>query len=227
MVINIALWTDPGLFGVFGSNDLRNTWSNPFINTFVKLGRHAGMKLDCLPMARCSRPSSASCWSSAPCTTSSRSAASWTPRGRGRRRDRRGRHRLTGARGHAPRPGRGGGSPSPRPRMTGDGGAMTRVRRDVLHGELRDELVHAMQRVPGARRPRADAGPAVGRHHEPQLPGGRGDGQRRAVRDPPRRQRHPPAGDQPRGGARGDGRRGRRRGGRRGRSRSCAPRATS
>ena len=37
MIINIALWTDPALFGVFG-NDLRNTWSNPFINTFIKIG---------------------------------------------------------------------------------------------------------------------------------------------------------------------------------------------
>jgi urea carboxylase system permease len=37
MVINIAIWTDPNLFGVYG-NDLRNTWSNPFINTFIKIG---------------------------------------------------------------------------------------------------------------------------------------------------------------------------------------------
>jgi amino acid transporter len=37
MVINIAIWTDPAIFGVFG-NDLRNTWSNPFINTFIKIG---------------------------------------------------------------------------------------------------------------------------------------------------------------------------------------------
>jgi urea carboxylase system permease len=37
MVINIAIWTDPNLFGAFG-NDLRNTWSNPFINTFIKIG---------------------------------------------------------------------------------------------------------------------------------------------------------------------------------------------
>jgi urea carboxylase system permease len=37
MVVNIAIWTDPNLFGVFG-NDLRNTWSNPFINTFIKIG---------------------------------------------------------------------------------------------------------------------------------------------------------------------------------------------
>jgi amino acid transporter len=37
MILNIALWTDPSLFGVFG-NDLRNTWSNPFINTFIKVG---------------------------------------------------------------------------------------------------------------------------------------------------------------------------------------------
>ncbi len=37
MVINIAIWTDTALFGVYG-NDLRNTWSNPFINTFIKVG---------------------------------------------------------------------------------------------------------------------------------------------------------------------------------------------
>ena len=37
MIINIAIWTDPNLFGVYG-NDLRNTWSNPFINTFIKIG---------------------------------------------------------------------------------------------------------------------------------------------------------------------------------------------
>ncbi|MFL5643310.1 MAG: amino acid permease [Chloroflexota bacterium] len=37
MVINIAIWTDPAIFGVYG-NDLRNTWSNPFIDTFIKIG---------------------------------------------------------------------------------------------------------------------------------------------------------------------------------------------
>jgi amino acid transporter len=37
MVVNIAIWTDPAIFGVYG-NDLRNTWSNPFINTFIKIG---------------------------------------------------------------------------------------------------------------------------------------------------------------------------------------------
>ena len=37
MVINIAIWTDPNLFGVYG-NDLRNTWSNPFINQVIKVG---------------------------------------------------------------------------------------------------------------------------------------------------------------------------------------------
>ena len=37
MVLNIAIWTDPNLFGVYG-NELRNTWSNPFINTFIKIG---------------------------------------------------------------------------------------------------------------------------------------------------------------------------------------------
>jgi urea carboxylase system permease len=45
MVINIGIWTDPALFGDFG-NDLRNTWSNPFINTFVKVG---GQLLEGLP----------------------------------------------------------------------------------------------------------------------------------------------------------------------------------
>ena len=34
MIINIGLWTDP-IFGVYG-NDLRETWTNPFINTFLK-----------------------------------------------------------------------------------------------------------------------------------------------------------------------------------------------
>ena len=40
MIVNIGIWTDPGLFGDFG-NDLRNTWSNPFINTFLSLGKNA------------------------------------------------------------------------------------------------------------------------------------------------------------------------------------------
>ena len=39
MVINIGIWTSP-IFGDFG-NDLRNTWSNPFINTFVAIGKNA------------------------------------------------------------------------------------------------------------------------------------------------------------------------------------------
>ena len=34
MIINIGLWTDP-IFGVYG-NELRETWTNPFINTFLK-----------------------------------------------------------------------------------------------------------------------------------------------------------------------------------------------
>ena len=45
MIVNIGIWTDQGLFGVFG-NDLRNTWSNPFINTFLKVG---GTLIDGLP----------------------------------------------------------------------------------------------------------------------------------------------------------------------------------
>lgn len=44
MIINIGLWTAPQ-FGDFGS-DLRNTWSNPFINTFLKFN---GALLDGLP----------------------------------------------------------------------------------------------------------------------------------------------------------------------------------
>lgn len=36
MVINIGIWTS-SIFGVFG-NDLRNLWSNPFINTFLAFG---------------------------------------------------------------------------------------------------------------------------------------------------------------------------------------------
>jgi amino acid transporter len=43
MVINIGLWTAPNLFGDFG-NDLRNTWSNPFINTFIAIGKTADGK---------------------------------------------------------------------------------------------------------------------------------------------------------------------------------------
>jgi amino acid transporter len=44
MVVNIGLWQS-SLFGDFGS-DLRNTWSNPFINSFLKVG---GNLLDGLP----------------------------------------------------------------------------------------------------------------------------------------------------------------------------------
>ena len=44
MIVNIGLWTAPQ-FGDFGS-DLRNTWSNPFINTFLKFN---GTLLDGLP----------------------------------------------------------------------------------------------------------------------------------------------------------------------------------
>jgi amino acid transporter len=47
MVINIGLWTAPNLFGDFG-NDLRNTWSNPFINTFIAIGKTADGKANIL-----------------------------------------------------------------------------------------------------------------------------------------------------------------------------------
>ena len=36
MIVNIGLWTSDA-FGRFGT-DLRNTWSNPFINTFLAFG---------------------------------------------------------------------------------------------------------------------------------------------------------------------------------------------
>ena len=36
MIINIGLWTDP-MFGAFGDT-LRETWSNPFIDTFLTFG---------------------------------------------------------------------------------------------------------------------------------------------------------------------------------------------
>jgi amino acid transporter len=39
MIVNIGLWTWPEVFGQFG-NDLRNTWSNPFINTFIAIGKN-------------------------------------------------------------------------------------------------------------------------------------------------------------------------------------------
>jgi amino acid transporter len=45
MILNIGLWTWPQAFGDFG-NDLRNGWSNPFINGFLQVG---GNKLDWLP----------------------------------------------------------------------------------------------------------------------------------------------------------------------------------
>jgi amino acid transporter len=39
MIINIGIWTS-SIFGPFGT-DLRNTWSNPFINTFLAIGKNA------------------------------------------------------------------------------------------------------------------------------------------------------------------------------------------
>ena len=215
------------LFGDFG-NDLRNTWSNPFINTFIKIGGTVAGRA-CRP-GRSSRRSSASCscvgalYYVVAAARQGRRVA-----GRGGRRDRRGGHRLTRASTRAQRLGRGGGPPSLRPRMTGHGAtAMTdareRAARRAPRRARRGDAARAR-----AGRPRPDAGPAVRRHHEPQLPGRRRRSGRpdRAVRDPPRRQRHPPAGDQPRGRARGDGRRRGRRAWAPRCSRSCGPRATS
>ena len=49
MVLNIAIWTDTSLFGVYG-NDLRNTWSNPFINTFIKFNGQVQDQLPAWPI---------------------------------------------------------------------------------------------------------------------------------------------------------------------------------
>jgi urea carboxylase system permease len=49
MILNIGLWTDTKLFGDFG-NDLRNTWSNPFINTFLKVGGNLLKDLPAIPV---------------------------------------------------------------------------------------------------------------------------------------------------------------------------------
>jgi amino acid transporter len=48
MIVNIALWTDP-MFGPFGT-DLRNTWSNPFINTIVKVNGQIQDQLPAWPV---------------------------------------------------------------------------------------------------------------------------------------------------------------------------------
>jgi len=48
MIVNIALWTDP-IFGPFGT-DLRNTWSNPFINTIVKVNGQIQDQLPAWPV---------------------------------------------------------------------------------------------------------------------------------------------------------------------------------
>ena len=81
---------------------------------------------------------------------------------------------------------------------------------DVLRGELRDELVGAMQRVPELAGRELDltalSGGITNRNFLVAIPG-----ERRPLRHPARRQRHAPARHQPRGRARGDGRRGRRR----------------
>ena len=222
MVLNIAIWTDPGLFGVYG-NDLRNTWSNPFINTFVKIGGTvqdgpagvAGLRDRRRHRAGRRRP------------LLRRRAARQDRRfaGRGGRRDRRGRHRLSPV-------ARTGAGPSGAARLPPLRRAACHGTVDARRGRRRRSTAssatsssHAMQRVPELAGRDLTLRPAVGRHHQPQLPGGRRRSGRPhgAVRHPPRRQRHPPARDQPRGGARGDGRRRGRRGGGRG-ARVPAPR---
>ncbi|MFL5755389.1 MAG: amino acid permease [Chloroflexota bacterium] len=48
MIVNIGLWTSDA-FGRFGT-DLRNTWSNPFINGFLKLGGNVLSGLPAIPV---------------------------------------------------------------------------------------------------------------------------------------------------------------------------------
>jgi amino acid transporter len=48
MIVNIGIWQS-SLFGEFGT-DLRNTWSNPFINTFLKAGGNLLEGLPAIPV---------------------------------------------------------------------------------------------------------------------------------------------------------------------------------
>ena len=128
MIINIAIWTDPALFGVFG-NDLRNTWSNPFINTFVKSER---------------RRSRTSC-------RRGRSSRPWSVVADRRRR------RLLRRRRSAGSSTRSRSRPTWRPARPSIGVAIAPPRdvsRDdqVLHGELYDDLVAGHAEGPGAGR---------------------------------------------------------------------------
>jgi len=49
MIINIGLWTAPDIFGIYG-NDLRNTWTNPFINTFLNFFGNPLTDLPAIPV---------------------------------------------------------------------------------------------------------------------------------------------------------------------------------
>ena len=135
MIINIAIWTDPGLFGDFGATAGRVV-TNPFINTFIKPFGNEIAGLPAWPVfetARRHRPGRR--------RALLRRRASGRAAGRGGRRDRRGRDRrgrldrlVTRRR--------------PRAAPSADGGWPTDDPTEALHGELRDELVQAMQRVP-------------------------------------------------------------------------------
>ena len=143
MVLNIAIWTDPGLFGVYG-NDLRNTWSNPFINTFVKIGGTVQAGLPAWPVFE-TVVGIVLAVGALYYVVAQRGKARRLA-GRGGRRDRRGRDRLTEPPNRTSV--RAGRRASVAPPARDRGWRCDDEATEALHGELRDELVHAMQRVP-------------------------------------------------------------------------------
>ncbi len=93
MIINIGLWTDPALFGVFGERPAHHL-VEPVHQHFLQVRGQCPDRAPALADLR-DRSSASSLLSSASSTTSRPSAARSTGAGRGRRRDRRGDHRLS------------------------------------------------------------------------------------------------------------------------------------
>ena len=204
MIINIALWNDPDLFGDFGGEG-RAYW-NPSINSITSVVRSADSRV--CRRGRCTKRSSGRCSCSGRSTTPSRSAAaarmsrSTPPPARPSSAD----HEVLGRR---------------RCGAASDRRAASRPASDRVGAMTDDEVAgrRAARRAgrrhatgPGAGRARARPDGPHRWYHEPQLPGHH-PRCGRPLRHPSRRQRHPPARHQPRGGARGDrrGGRGRRR----------------
>ena len=202
MIINIALWNSPELFGDFGSSS--RTYWNPFINVLFRSIN--GTKLDGLPAWPLYETIVGTLLVIGRSTTSFPSEAERTT-WNWYRRQHRGGHRLISATGTT-RADRGAAS---------DRRAAS-CRRDVeapvtdgvvLRGELREQLVGAMQKVPELAGRELTlttlSGGITNRNFLVAPPG------RRPLRHPPGRQRHASPRHQPRGRARRDRRRGRRR----------------